>query len=409
MLSATQFQNVALVAPYVRGVQASATPSNATDPVVLRLSSGRDLTVFDAKTTALQCMEYMRRAGQAAIQPASDVKILSIHGTKLLVCQLTPEIDRFLQRFVPVYVGGQVLAESLRTAAVMTFQAAFAQTGTLLAADPADNAALRAGTPYLPMQLVDWNYQASAAAGQGSLFADPDPITYYYGSLVVPVAGAQTYGLQKQSALLSLCVPPSYDPADGTLWACSSAVSGGFGWQMPASYSWSSGRNWWNKTSSATEGPACQAGSIQAIKSLAIVARVQAASTYTVVTDDAVTYNYLGVYAADSGIGGVISSANDTTYSKLTKARGMIDSVYLASTDVTPSPTLNTLDGSFHIYQFTDLDFADFSRLGLGFYKGDPSRNWTANSRIVAIAAWSASLTQAEMQSNYDGLRALLP
>jgi hypothetical protein len=151
---------------------------NASDPVALTLSDGSSVVVFDSKTTALKCLEFMRTAGQWAVLPKSNVLVVAVSFHKLLVCEMTVELQKLFQAFFPVYNGGVVQFAHRSLYTMMSLSSALATVGSLVPGTLTDNASLAAAK--LPMLIVDWNFQANAPAGSGSKLVDPSPLQYDY-------------------------------------------------------------------------------------------------------------------------------------------------------------------------------------------------------------------------------------
>ena len=66
-------------------------PSHANDPVVLQLSDGTSITVFDKLSTALRLAAFMRNSAQWQVAASEDVTIVSANGgLKLLLMEKYP-------------------------------------------------------------------------------------------------------------------------------------------------------------------------------------------------------------------------------------------------------------------------------------------------------------------------------
>jgi thiamine biosynthesis lipoprotein ApbE len=106
-------------------------PSDAAQPVVLTLSDGQSVTVADAKTTALSLMEAMRQRKQWMAQLSDDVFVISIGATKLMFCENSLTLQRFVTSFHGVYLHGSTLFSHRNLSQQATLHQALLQPGQL--------------------------------------------------------------------------------------------------------------------------------------------------------------------------------------------------------------------------------------------------------------------------------------
>ena len=175
LLQASSFSTS--VAPlYVNGSPV-ATPAHPNDPVTLPMSSGSTVTVFDSLSTALKCLEYMKEANVWCVMASSNVMVVSVSHHKLLVLENTLQNARLVQQYgAPLYVGGLTLFVARNSYDMHSLTSALTAVGSLVTGSLTDNVSLAAEH----MQVVDFNYQAGAAAGAGSLLSGPVPLHYQY-------------------------------------------------------------------------------------------------------------------------------------------------------------------------------------------------------------------------------------
>ena len=78
-------------------------------PVTLTLSDGSVVAIADKKVTALALMETMRLRRQWMIQLSDDVFAISIGATKLMFCEYSLTLQRWVTSFHGVYLHGSTL------------------------------------------------------------------------------------------------------------------------------------------------------------------------------------------------------------------------------------------------------------------------------------------------------------
>ena len=118
--------------PYYLVPEGGATPpSSATIPITLTLSDGTTVTVCDQKVAALGLMEAMRRRRQWMLQLSDDVFVISIGATKMLFCENSLTLQRFVTSFHPVYINGNTLFSHRSLSQQATLYEALLQSGQL--------------------------------------------------------------------------------------------------------------------------------------------------------------------------------------------------------------------------------------------------------------------------------------
>jgi hypothetical protein len=171
MLAATDFD---------RPVGVGGNPTHANDSVMLQLSDGTSIVLFDKLTTALRLGRYMRENKQWQVALSEDVTLISANGgIKLLALENTLQNQKLLTSFVPVYTGDQLLFVHRSMSSVLSLTEALRSVGFCVKASLpfANNLDLRLGNTGI--QVLDWNYAANPADSQGgSLLADGSPQVY---------------------------------------------------------------------------------------------------------------------------------------------------------------------------------------------------------------------------------------
>jgi hypothetical protein len=175
LVQASQFSSLSAPQLYNSSGSLIPTPAHPNDPVTLTLSSGVTVTVFDSLTTALKVLKYMYQQNQWLIQ-LPKVMVVSVCHHKLLLLESTLANQRLLQTFgAPLYEHGAVRFASRLSYESHDLQSALQSVGSLQMHALQDNVDLAS----VNAQVVDYNYQQNAAAGQGSLLVDPAPLHYY--------------------------------------------------------------------------------------------------------------------------------------------------------------------------------------------------------------------------------------
>ncbi len=168
---------------YDRPVGVAGEPAHASDPVVLQLSDGTSITVFDTLSTALKLAKYMRVPKQWQVSASEDVSIVSANGgLKLLCLENTLQCQKLMSSFSACYTGDELLFQHRSMSSVLSLTQAMQFVGFCMKGLPfSNNLDLRlAGTG---IQIVDFNYQASVANSQeGSLLGDGTPLVYDFTS-----------------------------------------------------------------------------------------------------------------------------------------------------------------------------------------------------------------------------------
>ena len=182
-----------LLAPRI-GLTAPGTqrwPSDANDPVDLRLSNGTTVRCFDTKVTALSLLEQMRNRRQAYVSLSDDVACYAVsQGAKLIVRENTLQNQRLWASFSADYTAGQTRFIHRSLSSVQNLFDALSSVGAAVSGALDDNRALA----NLYMAVVDWNYKAAPSDGsRGSVLDDrfANALNYRYESpLDVGVAPA---------------------------------------------------------------------------------------------------------------------------------------------------------------------------------------------------------------------------
>jgi hypothetical protein len=167
------------IGEFDRPVGVSGDPTHAADPVMLQLSDGTALTIFDQLTTALKLAAFMRVSKQWSVAASEDVTIVSANGgLKLLLLENTLQNQKLLTSFAACYTGDELLFQHRSMSSVLSLTDALRSVGFCVKGLPyANNLDLRlAGTG---IQIVDFNYQASVAnSEEGSKLSDGSPLVY---------------------------------------------------------------------------------------------------------------------------------------------------------------------------------------------------------------------------------------
>ena len=90
LISSAQFSS------YLNPDGTTGPPVNANTPVTLTLSDGSAVTIADQKVSALALMETMRLRRQWMIQLSDDVFAVSIGATKLMFCENSLTLQRWV-------------------------------------------------------------------------------------------------------------------------------------------------------------------------------------------------------------------------------------------------------------------------------------------------------------------------
>jgi hypothetical protein len=144
---------------YLNPEGTTGPPADAAQPVVLTLSDGQSVTVADAKTTALALMEAMRQRKQWMAQLSDDVFVISIGATKLMFCENSLTLQRFVTSFHGVYLHGSTLFSHRNMSQQATLYEALLQSGQLFKTTSAINGNADLGE--VNAVLLDWNWPAT--------------------------------------------------------------------------------------------------------------------------------------------------------------------------------------------------------------------------------------------------------
>ena len=103
LLNSSNFSN------YLVPDGATGPPANASQPVVMTLSDGTAVTIADSKVTCLALLEWMRARRIWMVQLSDDVFVASIGATKLMFCENSLTLQRWVTSFHGVYLHGSTL------------------------------------------------------------------------------------------------------------------------------------------------------------------------------------------------------------------------------------------------------------------------------------------------------------
>jgi hypothetical protein len=157
--------------------EGGTTPAHQNDGVMLPMSDGTVALVFDAVSTALKLLAFMRTNGQWNVWGSDDIIFVSITGVKGLVLESSLINQKLITSYLPIMLGGEVRWASRTTSLVLSTTDALKSVGYCHKGDLpfSNNLDLRAAH----MQLVDWNYEANPPdSTSGSLLSDPTPLRY---------------------------------------------------------------------------------------------------------------------------------------------------------------------------------------------------------------------------------------
>jgi hypothetical protein len=159
----------------------TAIPTNAALPITMTLSDGTTVTLCDRMVAALGLMERMRLRRQWMLQLNDDVFVVSISATKMLFCENSLTLQRFLTSFMGVYLHGNTFFNHRSLSQQATFFEALMQSGQLFRTTQAINGNLDLSEVHAT--LVDWNWP-------DSLLWDDVPLWYNLNRpVILPPAG----------------------------------------------------------------------------------------------------------------------------------------------------------------------------------------------------------------------------
>ena len=141
------------------GLNPGSTPPSATLPITLTLSDGPTVTVADRMVAALGHMEAMRQRRQWMLQLSDDVFVISIGATKLLFCENSLTLQRFVTSFHGVYLHGRTLFSHRSMSQQATLFKALLQSGQLFKTTTALNGSY--DMTEINAVLVGWNWPNS--------------------------------------------------------------------------------------------------------------------------------------------------------------------------------------------------------------------------------------------------------
>ena len=157
-------------------------PPNENDPVLLTLSDGRTITVFDNVRTAMRCLEKMRVAKQSFLVASDDVLIWAVSWTKLIVAEATLTLQRLMTSFTPIYAFGYTRFVHRNLSSVQTFGEALQAVGF---ANMGGSASIQNNVDLVGAAtravVVDWLYKANpTTADPGTVLEDTDQTELKY-------------------------------------------------------------------------------------------------------------------------------------------------------------------------------------------------------------------------------------
>ena len=153
LISAAQFST------YLNPDGTVGPPPNAATPVTLALSDGNTLTIADQKVTALALMEAMRQRRQWMIQLSDDVFAISIGATKIMFCENSLTLQRWVTSFHGVYLHGSTLFSHRNMSQQATLYEALLQSGQLFRTT--QSIVGNADLGEVHAVLLDWYWPAS--------------------------------------------------------------------------------------------------------------------------------------------------------------------------------------------------------------------------------------------------------
>ena len=167
------------------GVTAAARdvrPPHENDPVLLTLSDGRTITVFDAVRTATRCLEKKRVAKQSFLVASDDVLIWAVSWTKLIIAEASLTLQRLMTSFTPVYMFGYTRFVHRNLSSVQTFGGALQSVGF---ANMGGSATIQnnmdLATAATRAVVVDWLYKAAPTAdAPGTVLEDTEQTELKY-------------------------------------------------------------------------------------------------------------------------------------------------------------------------------------------------------------------------------------
>ena len=153
--------------------------------VLLTLSDGRTITVFDTVRTAMRCLEKMRVAKQSFLVASDDVLIWAVSWTKLIIAEATLTLQRLMTSFTPVYMFGFTRFVHRNLSSVQTFGEALQSVGF---ANMGGSATIQnnmdLATAATRAVVVDWLYKAAPTADAPGKDTEQTELKYNWRTLV---------------------------------------------------------------------------------------------------------------------------------------------------------------------------------------------------------------------------------
>ena len=153
LVSAAQFNQ------YLNPEGTTGPSLSATIPITLTLSDGSTITVADQKVAALSLMEAMRQRRQWMLQLSDDVFAVSIGATKIMFCENSLTLQRWLTSFHGVYLNGSTLFSHRSMSQQATLYEALLQSGQPFKSTTAINGNADLGEVHAA--LLDWYWPTS--------------------------------------------------------------------------------------------------------------------------------------------------------------------------------------------------------------------------------------------------------
>ena len=147
---------------------ATGPPANASQVAVLTLSDGTGISI-GTKEACLGLLEWMRLRRIWMVQLSDDVFAISIGATKLMFCENSLVLQRWVTSFSAIYQSGSTLFAHRNLSSLSTLYDSLLQSGQLFRSTGAINGNL--DLVEVHAVLLDWNWPDSR-------LVDSPPIRY---------------------------------------------------------------------------------------------------------------------------------------------------------------------------------------------------------------------------------------
>ena len=127
--------------------------------MVLTLSDGTAVTIADSKVACLGLLEWMRLRRLWMVQLSDDVFVVNIGGTKLMFCENSLTLQRWVTSFHGVYLHGTTLFAHRNLSSLSTLYDSLLQSGQLFRSTGSISGNLDLGEVHAV--LLDWNWPDS--------------------------------------------------------------------------------------------------------------------------------------------------------------------------------------------------------------------------------------------------------